>query len=59
MGSISFDGVSNFKGICIKCCACIKKCPNQAKYFDDPDYLHHKEELEINFILRREPEVFL
>lgn len=58
MGSIDFDDVSKFNGICIKCGACIKQCPNQAKYYDDIDYLRHKNELEVNFTKRREPELF-
>lgn len=59
MGSIDFDDTSIISGICIKCGACIKKCPMGAKYFDDPDYIGHKEELEVTFDRRREPEVFL
>lgn len=59
MGSIDFNDVSKLKGICIKCGACIKKCPNNAKYYDDEDYLRHKHELEIDFVARREPEVFV
>lgn len=59
MGSIDTEDVSKIIGICIKCCACIKKCPAQAKYFDDESYLRHKNELEIAFSLRREPELFL
>jgi NAD-dependent dihydropyrimidine dehydrogenase PreA subunit/flavodoxin len=59
MGSIDHEDVSKFNGICIKCGACIKKCPAQAKYYDDKDYLRHKEELEVNFASRREPELFL
>ncbi|MDD3854025.1 MAG: EFR1 family ferrodoxin [Syntrophomonadaceae bacterium] len=59
MESIDFDDVSTIKGICIKCCACIKKCPMQAKYFDSPDYLRHKDELEIAFARRSEPELFI
>jgi len=60
MGSIDADNVSKIKGICIKCCACIKKCLAQAKYFDDANYLWHKHELEVAFTFpRREPELFL
>lgn len=59
MGSIDFRDVSMLKGICIKCGACIKKCPNDAKYYDDEDYLRHKYELEVDFASRREPELFI
>ena len=59
MGSIDFDDVSVINGICIKCCACVKKCPAQAKYFDDPNFLRHKEELEIAYATRSEPELFV
>ena len=59
MGSIDAEDVSKLNGICIKCGACIKKCPTQAKYYDDEDYLRHKQELEIEFTSRREPELFL
>jgi NAD-dependent dihydropyrimidine dehydrogenase PreA subunit/flavodoxin len=59
MGSIAAEDVSSIVGICIKCCACIKKCPVQAKYFDDEHFLRHKNELEIAFSSRREPELFL
>lgn len=59
MGSIDFTDTSRLNGICIKCGACVKKCPNQAKYYDDKDYLRHKHELEVGFVDRREPELFL
>jgi NAD-dependent dihydropyrimidine dehydrogenase PreA subunit/flavodoxin len=59
MGSIDAEDVSKIIGICIKCCACIKRCPAQAKYFDDERYVRHKNELEIAFASRREPELFL
>ncbi len=58
MGSIDIDNTHKLNGICIKCGACIKMCPLKAKYFDDLGYLKHKEELEINFAARREPELF-
>jgi ferredoxin len=41
--------VSQVPGVCIKCCACIKGCPHGAKYFDDPGFLYHKQELEEMF----------
>lgn len=59
MGSIDSEDVSRLNGICIKCGACIKKCPVSAKYYDDADYLTHKNELEIQFSHRREPELFI
>ena len=59
MGSIDLKDVSKLNGICIKCGACIKKCPTNAKYYDDGDYLRHKNELEIEFEHRREPELFI
>ena len=60
MGSIDADDESNITGICIKCCACIKNCPVEAKYFDDANFLWHKQELEVAFTSpRREPEFFL
>ena len=39
--------------------ACIKLCPTQSKYFDNPDYLRQKHELEEQFKKRREPELFI
>ena len=46
MGSIDPDDVSSVTGICVKCNACTKKCPAQAKYFDDEGYNYHRSELE-------------
>lgn len=39
---------------CIKCCACVKECPQHARIFDTPftDFLFQ------NFSARREPELF-
>lgn len=59
MGSISVDNVREFTGICIKCGACIKKCPQGAKYYEDEGYLYHKHELEEGYTRRAEPELFL
>lgn len=59
MGSISRDDVREYVGICIKCGACIKKCPQEAKYYDDAGYLYHKVELEEGLVRRAEPELFL
>ncbi|MBR0596918.1 EFR1 family ferrodoxin [Sinanaerobacter chloroacetimidivorans] len=59
MGSIDPVQPSKLNGICIKCGACIKKCPFGAKYYDDPDYLRHQYELEEEFSDRREPELFI
>ena len=59
MGAIDSTNCSLTPGICIKCCACIKKCKTKAKYFTDPTYLEHKEILEKNFTSpRKEPEIF-
>ena len=59
MGSIDNKDVYNFNYICIKCGACIKKCPSNAKYYDNNDYLKHKHELEVEFCHRREPQLFI
>ena len=58
MGSIVPGKVGEFSGICIKCCACYKKCPTQAVYFDDAGYLYHQHELEEGYARRAEPEIF-
>ena len=59
MGSISFDNVREYTGICIKCGACVKQCPAGAKYYDDEGYLYHRRELEEGFKRRAEPALFL
>lgn len=59
MGSINPENIREYVGICIKCCACVKKCPKGARYFDDPGYLYHKEELEEMYARRAEPEYFV
>ena len=45
--------------ICIKCQACVKSCPEGAKYFDDPVMLSHTRMLEQHYARRAENEVFL
>ena len=59
MGSISHEDVREFTGICVKCGACIKKCPKHAKYYEDAGYLYHQHELEEGLARRAEPEWFL
>ena len=59
MGSIDPADVRNFINICIKCGACIKKCPVEARYYDDESYLYHKHDLETTYARRAEPTVFV
>lgn len=42
-----------------QCCACVKFCPEKAKYFTDEKYLYHQHELELGFARRAEPAFFL
>jgi hypothetical protein len=49
MQSISAEHVSQVPGICIKCQACVRGCPEGAKYFDDPAFLSHVEMLTLNY----------
>ncbi len=59
MGSIDASDCRHVTGVCIKCQACVLKCPRQAKYFDDPDFLSHVRMLEKNFREGKEAEYFL
>jgi heterodisulfide reductase subunit A-like polyferredoxin len=59
MGAIDRNNVREVPGVCIKCCACVKRCPRGAKYFTDAQYLYHQHELEAQYARRAEPEVFL
>ena len=64
MGSIDPDAlrerhVMEMTGICIKCGACFKKCPESAVYFKDPGYLYHKHELEEMYRRRAENRFFI
>ena len=58
MGSIDFNDVTKYVNICTKCGACIKKCPEKCRYYDDAGYLYHQHELEEEFERRAEPEIF-
>ncbi len=56
MGSVSKENYADVPGICIKCQACVLKCPEGAKYWDDAAFLSHVRMLESNFTDRKEPE---
>lgn len=59
MGSIAPADVTTVTGICIKCCACVKRCPRGAKYYDDEGYLYHQHELEEVYARPAESRIFL
>ena len=58
MGSIDRSDFSKVPGICIKCCACVRKCPAGAKRFDDPDFTSHVRMLERDFKAGKEVILF-
>ena len=60
LGSIDPEDETRMTGKCMKCNRCVKHCPVGAKFFDDPNYLYHKTELEDQFAWpRKSPELFL
>jgi ferredoxin len=60
MGAIDPADVSSVTGTCIKCCACVKRCPKGAKFFDHEGYLYHQRELEEQYAQRRaESKIFV
>ena len=59
MGSIDMSDPQIVSGICIKCQACIRKCPQKAKYFDDEAFLSHKQMLEKNYIRNTQSHFFI
>jgi NAD-dependent dihydropyrimidine dehydrogenase PreA subunit/flavodoxin len=59
MGSINPADTGEVSGICIKCQACVLRCPGGAKYFDDPAFLSHKAMLEQNYSGRAENSFFI
>lgn len=58
MGSINKDNPSDITGICIKCHSCVKRCMQEAKYFDDEQFLSHKQMLERDFTRLKNPIFF-
>lgn len=54
MGSIDAADVTQTPGICIKCHACVKKCPVRAKSFDDASLASHIRMLETTYARRAE-----
>lgn len=53
MADASGKSVPQFRGICIKCQACIKSCQHKALTFKDEEFLSHKKMLEENYTQRR------
>ena len=53
MGSIDGDAMEA-TGVCITCQACVRRCPEGAKYFADGDFLSHVAMLEHNYTRRAE-----
>lgn len=58
LGSIDSSDPSNVPGICIKCHACVKKCPRHAKYFNDEAMLSHIRMIEQSCQRRALTEIF-
>ena len=59
MGSINAENTGETAGICIKCQACIHKCAQGARYFDDSDFISHRDMLICNFAGRCENEFYI
>ena len=59
MGSIDPAEPSRMLGACIKCQACIKVCSQGARYFDDADFLSHRQMLLNNYTARKESDFYL
>ncbi len=59
MGSISRTDFSDVSGVCIKCQACVKYCSRGAKYFDDEDYLSHRQMLLDSCTIKLENKFFI
>ncbi len=59
LGSIDPENVFSVPGVCIKCQACVRRCPQHAKQFTDAAFLSHVAMLEENYTRRAEPELYL
>ncbi len=59
MGAIDNIHPDRVSGICIKCCACLKQCPRNAKYFADEGFLYHVGELESSLTGRGKTSIFI
>ena len=59
MGSVSSSHPEETTGICIKCQACVLKCPRHARRFTDPVMLSHTRMLEKNYQRKAASTVFL
>ena len=57
-GAIDKNNPKKISDGCLMCCACVKACPQNAKYFDSEIYLKFKAFLEENYSARKEPELF-
>lgn len=58
MGSVCRDHPAEMTGICIKCQACIRRCPAEARYFDDAAFLSHVQMLEQTYGRRAASVIF-
>jgi ferredoxin len=52
---IDDQNIFSDQALCIKCCACVKSCPEEARSFETP----FRKYLFENFAVRKEPEFFL
>ena len=59
MGSVDPNEVGQVTGICIKCQACVRKCPRGAKHFADEAFLSHVAMLEGTYVDRAENHTFI
>jgi ferredoxin/flavodoxin len=59
-GAIFLDEyIQTYAQLCIRCCACIKSCPNEARVIEDSAWKAIGARLNANCQVRKEPEIFL